>query len=122
MLGPIAPTVAQRRSVTAPALVIGHRRGVLHPFSDAENLAARLADARLVQASSVAELWLRPGWLTTELSAFLDHAWTGTTAAPPTPNRRYRWLASRRDRACLVKQCVLSLGVLLRCIPFPVLG
>jgi pimeloyl-ACP methyl ester carboxylesterase len=85
LLGPIAPTVAQRRSITAPALVMGHRRGLIHPFSDAENLARQLADARLVEASNVAELWLRPGRLTAELSAFLDHAWTD--AQPQAPLR-----------------------------------
>jgi pimeloyl-ACP methyl ester carboxylesterase len=83
LLGPIAPTVEQRRRITAPALVIGHPRGLLHPFSDAENLARQLADARLVQASNVAELWVRPGRLTAELSAFLDHAWAGAGARVP---------------------------------------
>jgi pimeloyl-ACP methyl ester carboxylesterase len=83
LLGPIAPTVEQRRSVTAPALVMGHRRGLLHPFGDAENLAKQLAHARLVEADNVAELWLRPGRLTAELSAFLDHTWAD--AGPDAP-------------------------------------
>ena len=76
LLGPIAPTVEQRRSVTAPALVIGHRRGLIHPFSDAENLAQPVVRRPAPPASNVAELWLRPGRLTAELSAFLDSAWT----------------------------------------------
>jgi pimeloyl-ACP methyl ester carboxylesterase len=83
LLGPIAPTAPQRRSVTAPALVIGHRWGLIHPFSDAKNLARELADARLVQASNVAELWLRPSRLTAELSAFLDEVWAGATPGGP---------------------------------------
>ncbi len=81
LLGPIAPTVEQRRSVSAPALVMGHRRGLMHPFSDAENLASQLPDARLLRSHNIAELWLRPGRLTAELSAFLDSAWAD--AQPP---------------------------------------
>jgi pimeloyl-ACP methyl ester carboxylesterase len=77
MLGPIAPTVEQRRSVTAPALVMGHRRGLMHRFSDAETLANQLPDARLVRAYNIGELWLRPGRLSAELTSFLDATWTG---------------------------------------------
>ena len=80
LLGPIAPTVEQRRSITAPALVMGHRRGLIHSFRDAENLTRQLADATLVRSHGVGELWLRPGRLTTELSAFLDRVWTGAQA------------------------------------------
>ena len=75
MLGPIAPTVEQRRSVTAPALVMGHRRGLMHRFSDAESLASELPNARLVRAYNIAELWLRPSRLCAELSTFLGSAW-----------------------------------------------
>lgn len=72
LVGPVAPTVEQRRAVTAPALVIGHRADFIHPFSDAENLVRQLPSARLVQAHSAAELRLRPGRLTGQITSFLD--------------------------------------------------
>ena len=83
MLGPIAPPVKQRRSVTAPALVLGHRWGLLHPFSDAKALARQLTHARLVRSHNIAELWVRPGRLTAEFSAFLDRVWTDVEAPRP---------------------------------------
>ncbi len=99
--GPIAPTVKQRGCVTAPALVMGHPRGVIHRFKDAETLARRLADARLVPAHNVAELWLRPGRLTAELGAFLDDAWTGCTdVQPQAPRVLYSVGTSDTDPAC----------------------
>jgi pimeloyl-ACP methyl ester carboxylesterase len=77
MLGPIAPTVEQRRSVAVPALIMGHRRGLMHRFSDAETLANQVPGAKLVRAYNIAELWLRPGRLSAELGAFLESTWTG---------------------------------------------
>ncbi len=75
LAGPITPTVDQRAAITVPALVIGHRSDRLHPFHDAEQLARRLPNARLVQASSLLELRVRPERLTAEIARFLDAAW-----------------------------------------------
>jgi pimeloyl-ACP methyl ester carboxylesterase len=88
LTGPIAPTVEERDNMHVPALVIGHRSDRIHPFNDAEQLAARLPDARLLQAKSVMELRLRPERLTGEISQFLDAVWD--TAATGTRSRSRR--------------------------------
>ncbi len=76
LTGPIAPTVEERSNMHIPALVIGHRSDSIHPFHDAQQLARRLPDARLVKAKSVFELRFRPERLTGEIARFLDSAWT----------------------------------------------
>jgi len=75
LAGPIAPTVSQRAAMDVPALVIGHRVDRLHPFHDAEQLARRLPQGRLIQASSMIELRMRPERLTAEIAQFLDDVW-----------------------------------------------
>ena len=80
VVGPVAPTVAERVSMTTPTLVIGHRSDRVHPFGDAARLAAQLPDARFVEARSILELRLRPARLTAEITQFLDQLWdTGHT-------------------------------------------
>ena len=49
-----------RKSLKAPALVIGHPRDPVHPFSDADMLAAELPNARLIDANSIVELRIKP--------------------------------------------------------------
>jgi pimeloyl-ACP methyl ester carboxylesterase len=71
LLGETAPHREQRRRIKQPALVVGHPRDPLHPFSDAGMLAAELPNARLVEASSPLEWRLKPRRLTAELAAFL---------------------------------------------------
>lgn len=83
LVGPIAPTYEQRRSLHAPALVIGHKADVIHPFTDADHLAHQLPNARLVQARSIIELRTVPERLTTEIAEFLDDSWR-----PAAPARR----------------------------------
>jgi pimeloyl-ACP methyl ester carboxylesterase len=39
LVGPVAPEIEERRAITAPTLIIGHENDLIHPFSDAENLA-----------------------------------------------------------------------------------
>jgi pimeloyl-ACP methyl ester carboxylesterase len=75
LAGPIAPTVGQRAAMEAPALVIGHRVDRIHPFHDAEQLARRLPNGRLVQANSLLELRVHPGRLTEQIAEFLDTVW-----------------------------------------------
>ncbi|HEY6623507.1 MAG TPA: alpha/beta hydrolase [Acidimicrobiales bacterium] len=75
LTGPIAPTVEERDEMNIPALVVGHQSDRIHPFHDAEQLARRLPDARLVQAKSMFELRLRPERLTGEIAQFLDAVW-----------------------------------------------
>ena len=80
LLGPIAPTVDQRRAITAPALVLGHGIDLIHSFSDAQRLARQLPDARLIRTRTFAELWVRPARLTAQISEFLDRVWAADEA------------------------------------------
>jgi pimeloyl-ACP methyl ester carboxylesterase len=80
--GRVAPTRGERRALAMPALVIGHKRDPVHPFSDAGGLVDELPNARLVEASSIVELRLAPERLTGEIAAFLDECWR------PRPARR----------------------------------
>jgi pimeloyl-ACP methyl ester carboxylesterase len=75
MFGRIAPERAVWRAFEAPTLVIGHPRDPLHPFSDADVLAAELPNARLIDANSAIELRVSPGRLTAEIAEFLDECW-----------------------------------------------
>jgi pimeloyl-ACP methyl ester carboxylesterase len=73
--GRVAPHREIRRTITAPALVIGHDRDPVHPFSDSDALVEELPDARLLRADSLLELRLTPERLTGEISDFLDECW-----------------------------------------------
>jgi pimeloyl-ACP methyl ester carboxylesterase len=85
LVGPIAPTSDQRRSITAPALVLGHGIDVVHSLRDARRLARQLPNSRLIRTHTFAELWLRPARLTAEISKFLEGVWTG--GEPQQPRR-----------------------------------
>jgi pimeloyl-ACP methyl ester carboxylesterase len=74
--GRVAPPKAERRMLEAPALVIGHKRDPVHPFSDSGALADELPNARLVRADSILELRTHPERLTGEIADFLDACWT----------------------------------------------
>jgi pimeloyl-ACP methyl ester carboxylesterase len=73
--GRVAPHRVQRRQIESPALVIGHRRDPVHPFSDAGMLVEELPGARLIEASTMLELRLAPERLTDEIADFLDECW-----------------------------------------------
>jgi pimeloyl-ACP methyl ester carboxylesterase len=75
LVGPVAPEIEERRAISAPTLIIGHENDLIHPFSDAENLAQQIPAARLVQARSMFELRLAPERLTGEIVRFLDAVW-----------------------------------------------
>jgi pimeloyl-ACP methyl ester carboxylesterase len=83
LLGPIAPTIDQRRAITAPALVLGHGIDLIHSFADAKRLARQLPDARLIRTRTFAELWVHPARLTGEISEFLDRVWAGDEPRDP---------------------------------------
>jgi pimeloyl-ACP methyl ester carboxylesterase len=80
--GRTAPHREERRRFEAPALVIGHRRDPIHPFSDSDMLAAELPDARLLEAGSILEMRLAPDRLTGEIAAFVEECWRPRRAAP----------------------------------------
>lgn len=71
----VAPPSEVRRRIDVPALVIGHDRDPVHPFSDADTLVQEMPDARLVRSSSIAELPLAPERLTGKIAGFLDDVW-----------------------------------------------
>jgi pimeloyl-ACP methyl ester carboxylesterase len=73
--GRTAPHRDERRTFQAPALVIGHRHDIIHPFSDSGMLADELPNGRLLQANSIVELRLAPERLTNEIAAFLHESW-----------------------------------------------
>jgi pimeloyl-ACP methyl ester carboxylesterase len=75
LLGPVAPTIDQRRAVSTPTLVLGHGIDLIHSFKDAERLTQQLRDARLIRTRTFAELWVRPARLTAEIGEFLDRVW-----------------------------------------------
>jgi pimeloyl-ACP methyl ester carboxylesterase len=80
LVGPVAPTMDERRAITVPALVIAHRADLIHPFSDAEKLTETLPHARLVRAWTPLELRVCSGRLIGEMTRFVDDVW----AQPPT--------------------------------------
>jgi pimeloyl-ACP methyl ester carboxylesterase len=84
-LGSSAPHHQFRVEMTQPALVIGHHRDPLHPFSDSGMLAQELPNARLIEANSILEWRLSPDRLDDELARFLDDVWDGKPVAPTYP-------------------------------------
>ena len=76
IFGETAPNRAERRTFDAPALVIGHPRDPIHPFSDADMLAAELPNARLIDANSIIELRTHPARLTARIAEFVDDCWS----------------------------------------------
>jgi pimeloyl-ACP methyl ester carboxylesterase len=76
--GETAPHREERRRIEHPALIVGHPRDPLHPFSDSGMLAEELRNGRLVEASSILEWRIKPERLNRELAAFLTEVW-----APP---------------------------------------
>jgi pimeloyl-ACP methyl ester carboxylesterase len=75
LLGETAPHREQRRQISQPALIVGHPRDPLHPFSDSGMLAEELPNARLVEANSLLEWRVSPRRLDDELAAFVDEVW-----------------------------------------------
>jgi pimeloyl-ACP methyl ester carboxylesterase len=87
--GRTAPHRSERRTFTAPALVIGHHRDPVHPFSDAGLLAEELPNSTLLEASSILELRVAPERLTNEIADFIERCWL------PRPAQRARRRAAR---------------------------
>jgi pimeloyl-ACP methyl ester carboxylesterase len=83
LFGRTAPHRRQRRTFDAPALVIGHPRDPVHPFSDADMLAHELPNGRLLAAESIIELRTRPERLTARIADFVDECWEDGDAVEP---------------------------------------
>jgi pimeloyl-ACP methyl ester carboxylesterase len=75
LFGRTAPEHVVRQKIEVPALVIGHPRDPIHPFSDADMLAAELPDGRLIDANSIIELRTHPKRLTAKIADFIDDCW-----------------------------------------------
>jgi pimeloyl-ACP methyl ester carboxylesterase len=73
--GRTAPHREERKTFEAPAIVLGHPREPIHPFSDAKMLAEELTNGRLIEANSLFELRFRPERLTKVIADFLDECW-----------------------------------------------
>jgi pimeloyl-ACP methyl ester carboxylesterase len=81
LFGRTAPEHAVRETFQAPALVIGHPRDPVHPFSDADMLAAELPNGQLIDANSIIELRVNPARLTAKIADFVDTCWSGSAGA-----------------------------------------
>ncbi len=80
LYGRVAPDHNERCRLQAPALIIGHPRDPVHPFSDAGMLASELPNGRLVDAHSILELRVRPQRLTAKIARFVEACWDGAEA------------------------------------------
>jgi pimeloyl-ACP methyl ester carboxylesterase len=87
LFGRTAPERAVRETFQAQALVIGHPRDPLHPFSDAGMLAAELPNGRLIDANSIIELRVNPARLTAKIAEFVDECWAGSADVVPPRSR-----------------------------------
>ncbi len=95
--GRIAPHRTERRTFDTPALVIGHRRDPVHPFSDAGMLAEELPHSRLLEADSLVELRLKPERLTGEIAAFLEEVWQERPARKRAASRSAGSASAKRS-------------------------
>lgn len=77
----VAPPASERKRLTHRALIVGHARDPIHPFSDADMLARELPSARLVEATSILEWRWSPARLDRELLRFLDEVWASPADA-----------------------------------------
>jgi pimeloyl-ACP methyl ester carboxylesterase len=75
LFGRTAPEHTIRQTLQTPALVIGHPRDPIHPFSDADMLAGELPNARLIDANSIIELRTHPKRLTGKIAKFVSDCW-----------------------------------------------
>jgi pimeloyl-ACP methyl ester carboxylesterase len=78
LLGETAPHREQRLKIRQPALIVGHQRDPVHPFSDSGMLAEELPHAHLIEANSILEWQITPRRLDAELAMFLEEAWSDT--------------------------------------------
>lgn len=75
LTGRLAPHPNDRQKIEQPALVVGHARDFLHPFSDAEALCRELPNSELIEARTFFELRFPPNRLSDALADFLDDVW-----------------------------------------------
>ncbi len=83
IFGRVAPSSRQRRTISVPALVIGHTSDPIHPFADSRMLAEELERSEFVQAAGPLEWRARPERLTRRATDFALACWQ-------TPRRKRR--------------------------------
>jgi pimeloyl-ACP methyl ester carboxylesterase len=76
LTGRLAPHPADREKFDHEALIIGHERDLLHPFSDASALNRELPNSELVQANSFFQLRFPPNELSEKISSWLNDIWS----------------------------------------------
>jgi pimeloyl-ACP methyl ester carboxylesterase len=85
--GPIAPPSRRRKQIQAPTMVVGHPRDPIHPWADAEMLAAEMPHARFVAARGILEWRLRPERLDAEAVDFVTSCWRSGARRRSTARR-----------------------------------
>jgi pimeloyl-ACP methyl ester carboxylesterase len=76
--GRVAPSSKTRRTITSPALVVGHPADPVHPAADAAMLAEEMPNATFVRARSILEWRLRPDRLNRAAAGFALGCWRDT--------------------------------------------
>jgi pimeloyl-ACP methyl ester carboxylesterase len=92
----VAPPAEERRRMRQPTLVIGHRRDPVHPFNDSDMLVRELANARLIEANSIWELWTSPERLTGKIVPFIEQCFR---SKPRSSSRRQPTRGARGGQA-----------------------
>jgi pimeloyl-ACP methyl ester carboxylesterase len=75
LAGRIAPHPSDREKMDQPTLIFGHKRDLLHPFTDAEALHRELRNSELERATSFLEMRFPPNRLSDRLIAWLGKVW-----------------------------------------------
>lgn len=88
IFGRVAPSSHQRRGIQAPTLVVGHPVDPIHPFVDADMLAAELPHVRIERASSILEWRFRPERLTRAATDFALECWATSAARAGRSRKR----------------------------------
>ncbi len=89
LVGPIIPSMRQRRMVHQPALVIGHTGDPMHALADARAMRRYMPNAEVVVARSILELRTRPERLRPQILQFLQNL-PRDTVGPSLLSRRKR--------------------------------
>jgi len=84
IFGRVAPSSKQRRSITAPALVVGHPVDPVHPFVDADMLAQELPRVTFERATSILEWRVWPERLNRVAIDFARECWDAPAGARRT--------------------------------------
>lgn len=93
LVGPIIPSMRQRRLVHQPALVIGHTGDPMHALADARAMRRYMPNAEVLVARSMLELRTKPERLRPQILQFLQNV-PRNTVGPSLLSRRKRATAS----------------------------